>query len=837
MGVFPLLSNALTPSLAQDEIERQLGWIQTDMNRCGGYYLESPFTYAESLSKKNLISLSSNQGLFSLHGTSISQGKVTITRLGQQIVASKAYLYRDPVTGKLSAVDLSGNVILREPDTLIVAKSAHYDLKSSLRSLNDIIFRTAVYGNTGVKTVVTNQDLQKSRQVDHLSAWGQAAEFSQSQPKIYELQQTTYSTCPPGPGTCAWQIKASHIVLNKTTGRGVATHARLLVKGVPIFYTPYFNFPIDARRQTGFLPPRPGREGLLGYYLKLPFYWNMAPNYDMTITPSYLQQRGVRVEDLFRYLTATGRGNTNISIIPNDRKFSDFKNKELGNNQNSTNPFVQAELRRLLNAGDTRGSFSWQDNNRFNEHWTSAIDYNLVSDDYYLQDFSSVNLNAVTQNQLLQLGELDYKGEYWKSIIRIQGYQTLHPIDQQHIFQNSYTRLPQWVLEGSYPTEKTGLTFFINNDLSRFDIRHTPGDPTKMPVGNRFNVQPGISLPLNWPYLSLTPRIQSALTKYDVGNVQNGFPGNPGRALPIFDVSSTLYVDRNINLFGKGYHQTLEPQFYYTYIPFKNQNQLPVFDTTVNMLTYDQLFTYNRFSGLDRINDANQIALGITTRFIDDLSGTEKIKAALGQIFYFRNRKVTLDNAVDNPDTPENKQPRSPLSGTLIYSINPVWSLTANLIINPKTNNLDNQNVSINYSSDEKHLVNLGYNFVRNGDIIVPGRNSSENNLSQTDLSFTWPVTRDWAMVGRWTENLNQKRFQNLLFGLQYDSCCWAARMVLGEVFTGLQPNNKNIFQYNKMVYAEVALKGLGPFGTGNDPSQILNSNAAVYSDNFGRDF
>jgi LPS-assembly protein len=287
--------------------------------------------------------------------------------------------------------------------------------------------------------------------------------------------------------------------------------------------------------------------------------------------------------------------------------------------------------------------------------------------------------------------------------------------------------------------------------------------------------------------------------------------------------------------------QTLEPKMYYTYVPYKNQSQIPIFDTTINTLTYDQLFTYNRFSGLDRLGDANQISLGVTTRFIDQESGYEKISAGIGQIFYFENRRVTLctgpSSCNEVIDSPENTNNRSPLSAVLSYNLNPHWNATSYTIWDSQEKEFNNQTFTLQYARDLQRAISFSYSYVRNGDLPQNPESQvgkSATNLSQTDFSFTWPVSRDWSTVARWTENWNRSRFQNLLYGLQYDTCCWAVRVVAGRTFNNLTPNDT--YQYNSEFYIQFALKGLGNFGTGN-PGQILNNASIANQTNFGQDY
>ena len=835
-------SCALNPSfssttLTQNAVAKSLGWVPSEETRCGGYYIEVPLIYPKDIIQTDKLLITSDQGLFSFHGTSVSEGKVTITRSGQQITANKGYLYRDSA-GKLSAIDLDGNVRLHEPNQLVVGTHLHYDLESSIKSLNNILYRSTIYGDLNpTPAPVSYQEQQTQRKITQMSAWGQAASFSQEKPKIYTFTDASYSTCPPT--SEQWNVKAKTLTLNKNTGRGTATHARLYVKGVPVFYAPYFNFPIDARRQTGFLFPKVGSSNQYGPFFRAPFYWNLAPNYDTTITPSYLSKSGLQITDFSRYLTTHNRGQFSATVLPNDNAFKLFKVASQGQYQNVNTPFTQATLAHLLTDSNTRKSFAWQDEGQYSDTWSSTVNYSWVGDDYYVRDFSGGNLNEVTTNQLLQMGEVNYTGPHWNFLTRVQSYQVLNQVDQPPV-PTSYSRFPQFVLGGSYPDDRYGLEYFINNDVTRFDIRNAPGDSSKLPMGVRSNFQPGISRPINLPYFYLTPRAQFAMTKYEIGNVTTTSK-NPGRAIPIFDVNSGLYFDRSTSWFGQPFKQTLEPQVYYTYIPYQNQTQLPLFDTTVNVLTYDQLFTYNRFSSLDRIGDANQISLGLTTRYIDSESGYQKISAAVGEIYYFKKRTVTLCTTPGNCEAyqndPNNLSIRSPISGTLTYNVTPGWTAGANSIWNTKTSRIDNQNFALQYSPEPRHVINFGYNFVRSGDLLLPWEpvGSPTTNLSQTDISGAWPVTRDWTLLARWTENWNQKRLQNALAGLQYDSCCWAVRTVFGRTFLNMTPNGT--FKYNNQFFIEFSLKGLGNYGPKGDSTTLLANNISGYSSNFGRDY
>lgn len=833
-------------AISESAIANALGWVQDPTNRCNGYYVDEPFTYPQSLVKNNAIQIASDQPfIFSQHGTSVFQGKVTVTRVGQQMSACKAYIFRNPASGKISVIDLQGDVHLREPSSLVIGQRGHLDKDNQAQSLTDIIYRTAIFNNftlthmttTAISipaTALTNAELQKPRKILQLSAWGQAKYFLQQHPKIYELEQVTYTTCPPESNT--WRVKAKHITLNKITGRGTATHTRLYIKGIPVFYSPYLSFPIDTRRQSGFLAPTVGS---LNHFTSfaLPFYWNIAPNYDDIITPVYIDKHGMLINNLFRYLTPFSQGQLKTSFIPHDSQFNVFKETAMNEYGDSLDPYTQSNLRVLENASNIRGAFSWQDATRYNANWSSLVDWNYVSDNQYLIDFKP-NLNQFTTNQLLQHVEFNYQDPYWNFTGRVQGFQTVHPIGEIK-YLNQYGSFPQFLLSGNFPDEKHNLEYFLGSELTHFDIRNNPSILTKQPIGNRSNLQPGIMWRFYRPYLFFTPRLQVALTQYNIGHVDNNTDfKSPNRTLPIFDINSGLNFDRDINLFGCALRQTLEPQMYYTYIPYRNQNTIPIFDTTLNTLTYDQLFVYNRFSGIDRIGDANQMSVGITTRFISRETGYEKIKAAIGQIYYFRERKVTLCYGSDchdvtiDPDN-NNKRNRSPVSATVTYQLNAMWNLKSDTIWNSFTRRIDNQSFLLHYQPDPDRVINVGYNYVRNNVFLMD--NPNDNSVHQTDVSVGWPINRDFKTVFRWSQDWSQGHFQNLLYGIQYDSCCWAVRFIAGRAYVGTLANNTAV--YDPQYFLQFALKGLGNIGYHGDPSQMLASTISGYQNYFGRDF
>lgn len=856
MGIASANNNALITN----EIAKQLGWVASSENYCGGYYLEQALAPSGLPEGSKAVGITTDVGFLAQHNTSILEGNVTVRRSGQEITANRAYLYRDPISGKLIAIDMIGDVHLREAYTLIVGKKGRYDFKTTSKTLYNITYRTTLdprhsMAQQAVQTVSTDSSVRTA----NVTAFGEAKEFSQQEPRVYEMYQSSYSTCPPINPT--WQVRASHILLDKNTGRGYATNARILVKNVPVFYLPYVNFPLDKRRKSGFLWPVAGGSNKWGPFIQTPFYWNMAPNYDMTFTPGFLSKRGVQLSDQFRYLTTIGYGDLRITVLPNDRAFQQFQQDAATNPsylyptlaQGQIPEITTAELSRLLNASDTRKSLLYRDDSRFNQNWSSHIELNVVSDDYYLQDFGRT-LSEIPENQLLQEGDLYYKSPNWNFTGRLQAYQTLHRINAATV-SNEYQRMPQLILNGDYPDQAFGLEYFIQTEATRFDKRKTPGSFEIPTIGNRYHLQPGVSLPLYWPYFYLNPRLQVALTAYELQRHPFvGVGGNPAllmddqllnpaapemlkRSIPILDVVSGVNFTRDTRLFHTNYTQTLEPQLYYVYIPYHDQSRIPVFDTTVNTLTYDQIFNYNRFTGIDRIGDANQLGFGITTRLIDQTTGEEKVRIGAGTIWYFAHRRVTLCNTracVDNPSNPGNDQGLSPISGLLQYHINPAWNFNTNVIWNPIWKQMDNATVAFQYAPDNQRLLNLAYTYARSGILSGVQTPESIDNLKVTDVSFVYPLKDTLSIVGRWSENWNRAHLQNLVGGLQYDTCCWTMRIVGGRAFAGFDTLQNNQPKYTSEVSLQFTLKGLGDFSTSN-PGGLLNG-IPGYKSQFGQE-
>lgn len=827
------ISKPAAAEVISEAMAERLGWVPDTLSVCHGSYQEPPLlNYGIILPelREHPVHITGTQGIFQKSGQS-TLGKALITQPGRLISGNQAFLNRDEKTGQFTSADLRGNVVLREPGKLILSETAHLELQTKKGDLQDAWYRLLLDKQPPMMLALPNG----RNQLRGLVARGQAYEVKQLAPGLMELRRATYTTCAPD--SKAWQLLARRIDLNRETGRGTARDAKLLISGIPVFYTPYFNFPIDKRRQSGFLFPTYGSSSTGGINFSFPYYWNIAPNYDATITPHVFVKRGLQINGLFRYLTEHSKGEIHASVLPNDVAFSNFQKSaaiEFANNPS---------LPRLLDDNANRALFSLQNSTVFNEHWHGQVNYTAVTDDYYFQDFNTIPFIGM-QNQLIRQGNLAYSGENWNFQGLLQTYQTLHPVNQPPL-ENPYSRLPQLSLSSVWPSESSyGLTYTLDSEFSYFSRALAPGEvfpsPNGQPTaGGRTHLQPGISWPFLVPAGYFIPNLQLLMTHYNLTDQRFNYPETITRTLPVFNIDSGLYFDRHVSFLGSGYQQTLEPRLYYLNVPFKSQFNIPIFDSASQPFSYDQLFRNNRFTGLDRIGDANQLSYAITTRFLDDDHGSEKFRASMGQILYFENRRVGLCST-PNCKVPQSSvgttsptEKSSPLTGQLSYNFSRLWNATANMAYDPNTHNAISGGLNFQYQLEQNQLLNFGYNYVQNGDTF-PGAppGSSKNNLSQTNFSFAWPIRQNWHVMGGLNYNISHQHTQTFFYGVEYNSCCWAFRVATGRTFSGL--NGEQNPTYNKQIYLQFQLKGFGNIGN-TDTSSALTAAIPGYVDNFGR--
>lgn len=819
-------------TLGNINIGQYLGWVNDDAaNTCGGYYLAQPLLYAgptpapASSIEKVPVQITAESGQFYFKGKSTLSGNVVVMQPDKQVIADTAYVYRN-AAGNLDNINMLGNVHLEEPGKLLVADVATVPIKDeevSHFTLYDVIYRISLRDlqtapATDALTVPAKKEPTKEA---GLVAWGYAKKVEQTAPDQLDFRQASYSTCPPDVSTCAWHLTANDLSLNKTTGEGVAYNSTLWLKHLPVMYLPYFSFPLDDRRKSGFLYPSFTSSSTSGYSFVLPYYANLAPNYDLTLYPNYYDERGLYLNSEFRYLTRASTGKIVAGILPDDQKFAQFQVDA------ETEYAPGDQLTALENDSTTRTNFTWLDDTQFNSNWTGHVDYNYVSDDYFLEDISQ-GFTQTSDSQLLQEANVNYYGEYWTFQGLLKNYQTLHPIDQDPIY-NQYARLPELTFSSDYPDQIPGVDYGLSSQFDYFYIAENPDETTVPTTGYRFNVRPGAKFPHEKPYGYITPGIQLDSTSYQLSHPETGDPSDPTRVLPLMDVDSGLYFDKETTVWGESYMQTLEPRLYYLYVPYEDQDNLPNFDSSLYTLTYDQLFQNNRFSSVDRVGDANQVSYGATTRFIDQASGTEKMNFSMGEILYFEDRKVNLCTTEECQE--QDTETFSPIVAQTNYFFSPQWSFSGDTAYDSATENFQNASATIHYKKDERRVINLGYSYVSQGYLYTDQYDDDTSlvNLSQIHASYAWPLVAQWNTLGSVDWDTSYTNGVSFMLGAEYSSCCWGVSFMVNQELSGVNDGQN---QYNRVYYVQFVLKGLGEVQS-RDSSSLVADNIANYQNNF----
>ncbi|MFC3909097.1 LPS-assembly protein LptD [Legionella dresdenensis] len=792
------MSNAMSVEFA-----RCLGWESGSVSSmCGGGY--RPIT-VEPLVSPDEIRVQADKVSFYNQGRSTLSGNVQVQQTNRVVNAQTAYVYRDAKTNQVTHIELLGAVTYLEPERLMVARKVTINTQDKSGKAEDVLYR-----------------FDSRRQSAILPAWGRAGLIERFANKDYLLEKATYSTCSPQ--DYAWHIAAEKITLNDADKTGVARDAKLVIGKVPVFYTPYLSFPTSKERKSGFLLPTKGYSNIGGFNFSLPYYWNIAPDYDATITPSIYTLRGVMLGGQFRYLTENSAGQINGHFLPDDHAYKKFLHQ---------NEWLYPQLR---DSSTDRWSVQFNDITQINPDLRLRINLHQVSDDYYQEDFSS-NLAILTERQLEREGDLTYTTDNWVFKGMVQSYQTLQPIDQTPV-NDVYQRLPQLMAYGSYSDLPLNANF---NVLGQLDNFKWPNSIQTMPEGPRYFLNPQLSLPYLKPWGFFTPGMELVQNYYDIHN-DNLIENHYDRTIPRYSFDSGLYFDRSTtSWFNQPLTQTLEPRVYYLYVPYHDQTQIPVYDSAYMIFNTDQLFRTNRFSGFDRIGDTNQLSYAVTTRWLSDNTGAERASFTVGQIRYFDQRRVQLCQSYlgycyDSPLTLGYLSPlakSSPIASRAVYHFNSTWAVTGDYVWDTYAHDTNNAHVDFHYqpAPDANKILSFGYTYLVNGDITQVAYSNIQNNpLHQATFSYAWPFTEKWSSLGAFSYNISKRYEMISFFGLQYDNCCWAARLVGGRTFQSLSPQLRP--QYNNNVYLQVLLKGLGTLGYSN-PSSVIRTYIPGYRDNF----
>lgn len=748
--LFPLSLGYIPISLAQNNSD----WVisHTYDNLCGGYYQQPLYPYPgiTKEAEANLpFELSADSAQIYAEGLSRLEGNVNITQGNKRFQADNMLLLRK--NEAIQKIEAHSNLILTQPDVRVEANSGFWDPQNNVFNLESIDYR------------------YYPRQ-----ARGRAKKVMLSPSKII-LYNGTYTTCAPCTNT--WELSAQKLTLNKDSGRGQGCNMLFKIKDVPVFYWPYLDFPIDAKRHSGFLAPRASSTSNSGFELALPFYWNIAPNFDYMIIPRILSERGVDFQNQFRYLTPNSVGHIHFNFLPHDKTYPVEK------------------LNRI--------KLDIQHEHRFFKNWKGNIDFNYVGDNNYFVDLEQ-DIDNASITKLLQQVALSYSSLHWDHVFQLEKYQILYPLDGP-IYKDDYHREPQWAFHALYPQQAYGLTFELDGAFTHFTHHTNPIDGHPVTIGQRYQARPGISLPLETPYSYFKPRVQLDYLRDDLqlSEFDEAFhkPSHLSRIIPLIDINTGLVFEKP---YRYGYWQTIEPKLYYLYVPYVNQNDYPNFDSGNIDFSFEQQFRDNRFSGRDRVGDTNQITTALTSRFYNAYN-EELIRLNIGEIFYFADRKTTLYPTHFLPKSL--RRTHSDLVINLDIYPNKNWSFSSGIEWDPQTTDTNKAFVSFQYLPGIGKVINLDYYWMK----CDPGQPltlaGTHHALEQIDASFTWPLYRKLSLLGQAHYDFQENRMVTMLGGLEYQSCCLAYQLV-GSRY--LKPNNGLVEPvYEHGIFFQIMFKGL----------------------------
>ena len=572
---------------------------------------------------------------------------------------------------------------------------------------------------------------------------------------LSDMEQVTYTTCDASRNQDDpdWQLTASTVKLEHAEDIGTARNVVLRFKGVPFLYTPYISFPLSDARKSGLLVPSIGNSSDSGFELAMPYYWNIAPNRDATFTPRLLSKRGLQLGAEYRYLQSSGRGEVYLEVLPNDDEYGDH---------------------RVLGAYRQQG---W-----YGERWNTSVDLNYVSDGDYFHDLGrTISLTSTTH--LERRVDLTYNGDWWSLLGRVHGFQTLD--ESVPDSRRPYYRLPQLLFNGRLPRRAFGLDYRMRGELVRFehDDRVT---------GTRLDTQLDVSRSWENPYSFITPKLGLRYTGYKLDNLTAsgglGPDDAPSRATGLFSLDTGLFFERETQAGGRDLLHTLEPRLFYLYAPKEDQNDIAVFDSGLFDFSFAQLFRENRFTGADRLGDANQITLALSSRLLDPASGEQLLKASIGQIMYFQDREVVLPGQAVETDN------SSDLVAEFSGRLGRDWQARGAVQWDPHAQRTEKSVFHLRYQPEARRVLNLAYR-------------KRFNNLEQTDLAFAWPLSAQWSVLGRWNYALDVSRTVDAFAGFEYTSCCWAVRLVGRHYLKDLDS------EASDAVLLQLELKGLASIG------------------------
>lgn len=677
---------------------------------------------------------------FSVHAQSCPD----YTQLTQPIPNSSKKPARDFLTQKIelsgddlqtaadNTIHVTGNVEVNQGERKVTADAVSYNTDTQ----NVTASGTVSYKDEQVRVSGTDANMSTlggasfddaSFELLARSGRGTAKKIQLDPDGNLSLDKVTYTSCPADHKD--WELTLSDLDINQDKRVGTGRNVRLDFKGIPILYTPYISFPVGNERKTGVLFPSFGSSSRGGYEFVVPWYWNLAPNYDATFMPTLYTSRGFALGSQFRYLLDSGKGTIEAGYLPYDKLLNSYRD------------YVQITAR-----------------NDFTESLRLDIDAGDVSDNKWFEDFGQ-GPEATSSVYLTRLLRLSYLKNNWLATLSLQNLQIIDSTFLSSDPNRPYTLMPYLAVHGEEAQLPYGLDFLFDGDLAYFTRREGV-------TGGRLSLAPEFRMPLRTGGMYVEPAAGWRYIAYQLSDPVLGINTKPSVAAPVASLDSGLVFER---YFGSKQQrlQTLEPRLLYVYAPYRNQDDQPIFDTTLPDLNLVQLFRTDRYVGGDRLGDANQLSVGVTSRMFDARSGKQYLSATVGQAFYFTQPRVLLPT-----ETPGSRN-SSDIIAQLALSAYKNWNVSMGVQWNPEMTRTERGNVAFQYAPAKDRVINLGYSYQRDPD--------PTKGLEQFSSSFAWPINPTWSAYGKVVYSKLDSKIIDRFAGFQYRSCCWNVRLVAGR--------------------------------------------------------
>lgn len=782
-------------------------WVQTQTGLCLGHYQEPPFELVTPDTQR----IQFDEGTFNATGWSELEGHVQIHMEEAQANAQRGRFYRN-TQRQISEIQLNDQVSLRRKGIQVFSSQATWWPLERRTTLDHAQYHLYERSGRGSAARIT----QRPGQPDH-------------------FENADYTTCAPQDNS--WHVTADTLDLDHEKSRANLSHVRLYFGNTPVFYSPYLSFPLSQKRQSGWLNPGFHQDSETGNSLIVPYYWNINPQLDATLSPFITAERGWGIAQEWRYANSRNLSAFTIGFIPHDRKFARDQTLEQADLSPFTDP-LDPRRRLFLNATQHRYSFSGLQSFQFNPHWSGYWAYQSLSDENVWEDYHSVfsvmPLSTPTtqgshapslqwtlpdRTTLIRRAELHYDAPGSHALFNLNAPRTLYRFNRP-LLNEPYHTFPQLLWEKDWTADPMNTRTWLS--WTRFDHVADPLSGLKPTTGHRTHLAPTVTWPIESTWGYFTPEWTADLRHYDLHvNPNDAYAHQAHFAIPISSLDTGLIFERETLWHNQTYTHTLEPSLFFLSIPNVNQSNVPIFDASPYGWDFGSLTRTNRYSGEDRVGDAQQISWRIRTRFLHTKNALETASFGIGQILYGRQPSIQL------PGEPVVNNKRSPLIGQARYHFNPSWILTLEHAYDTQLHTPIQSRAYFDYQNASRTKVQSEYLYIYRGDPQINDLGEA-GNLRQWNTSLTFPLNQHFSLWGFWRYDLAHQRILERFVGLGYESCCWALRGGVEEERLPLILGNRRVHHF----FVQFALTGLTGFGNGFH--DYMNTRLSGWKDTFG---